>query len=107
MNTNSTNNSSLVLHAQEGSCLEDGRCHPGILSFNPGKGYVFEETLPRPAYVPNPRIFDGEHLSVARRRDGRIQPHLKTITVDESFDPSVYCALVYEELLTAMRHAKR
>ena len=78
MNTNSTNNSSLVLHAQKVSCLEDGRCHPGILSFNPGKGYVFEETLPRPAYVPNPRIFDGEHLSVARRRDGRIQPHLKT-----------------------------
>ena len=67
MNEQLKNNSSLELHAQEGSCLEDGRCHPGILSFNPGKGYVFEETLPRPAYVPNPRIFDGKHLSVARR----------------------------------------
>ena len=45
MNEQLKNNSSLELRAQEGSCLEDGRCHPGILSFNPGKGYVFEELL--------------------------------------------------------------
>lgn len=102
-----SNNSSLVLHAQEGSCLEDGRCHPGILSFNPGNGYVFEETLPRQSYEPNPRLYYGEHLSLVRRRDGKYQPHLKTITVDESFDPNVYCAQVYNELLTAMRHANR
>lgn len=100
-------NADLVLHAQEMSCLEDGRCHPGILSFNPDNGYLFQETLPRQTYEPNPRLYNGEHLSLVRRRDGRYQPHLKTVTVDESFDPNVYCTLVFEELLTAMRHANR
>ena len=107
MKENVKKNANLELRAQEQSCLEDGRCHPGILSFNPDQGYLFQETLPRQAYEPNPRLYNGEHLSLVRRRDGKYQPHLKTVTIDETFDPHVYCATVLNELISAMSYVKQ
>lgn len=79
-------------------------CLHGILSRKgkDGGSFLFEETTPQKDYVRNPKLYDGKLVSLVRKKDGRYQPHLKTLEMGEGFSASDYAFRVYSEICSAL-----
>jgi hypothetical protein len=65
--------------------------------------YTFIETLSPTACKRNPRLFDGEYITVTRRDDGSLRPNFKPIKMDRSFSVDAYAIKVCNELRQALK----
>jgi hypothetical protein len=63
--------------------------------------YTFVETLPW-TMKRNPRLFNGQYISVTRRDDGTLKPNFKPMKTDEMFNVDNYAFEVYRELRKAL-----
>lgn len=63
-------------------------------------GLRFEETLPVKRSPRNPKLYEGQHLSVVRKVNGSFQCHLKTLK-STRLDAVAYAGEVYKELIEA------
>ena len=80
------NNISLQLVMQQPPVADRQKNHQGVLSKNPD-GYKFEESvkIKRPRH--NPKLYEGDYVSLVHRSDGKYACTLKHIaTPDEDFD---------------------
>jgi len=82
--------------------VNNRKSHTGILT-KTDEGFRFEESL-RKAYAPNPKVYQGQYLSLVRRSNGKYRPLLKTIcptdTTPEQRKDMAF--KVYAELLNAL-----
>ena len=65
----------------------------GILSVNPTNGsFIFEEAI----------LYDGKHISMVRKANGKCQIHMKTMT--DGIDHNNYAFEVYSEIVSALNY---
>jgi len=75
----------------------------GMLGPNPnGTGILFQETLPRRRDIRNAKIYEGEHVSLVRRKDGRYYPLLKAFRPEDVTDKSTLAFRIYSEISEAL-----
>ena len=64
--------------------------------------YTFVETLPWTT-KRNPRLFNGNFISITRRPDGSLRPNFKPLKVTKGFSVERYTFNVYLELHKALK----
>lgn len=93
-------NTTLACSLQDGSVIASNKCLHGLLSPTTD-GFRFEEEV-RTAkpHTRNPKIFDGELISLVRKEDNSIQFSFKT--TKEDFNPVDFAFKVYQEVSNAI-----
>lgn len=74
----------------------------GMLSQNEAGGILFQETLPRLRENRNTKLFEGELVSIVRRKDGRYYPLVKALKADDLTDKSTLAFRIYSEISEAL-----
>ena len=92
----------LVCTMQQETTFTGDQCYRGILSKKQHE-FRFEETMTSKPHHRNPKLFDGQYLSLVHKQNGKYQCHLKTITVSDGFDSRTLAGKVYDELLNALK----
>ena len=90
----------LVCKLQHDTEITNNKCFTGILSKNT-KGYKFEEAVRKGRPPRNPKLFDGNYISMVKMQNGRYQCHLKTM--DKGFDKRTFAEEVYQEIVNALK----
>lgn len=88
---------------------KSGKGYQGILrrdvecdEFLYDEHFTFTEIVPQAPQKRNPRVYDGEFITVTRRSDGSYHPNLKPMKVGEGFSVARYASGVGNELLWAL-----
>ena len=97
------NNISLQLVMQQPPVADRQKNHRGVLSKNPD-GYKFEEAVKIKRPRRNPKLYEGDYVSLVHRSDGKYACSLKYISPkDENFDPLEVAFRMYLELNDALQ----
>ena len=64
--------------------------------------FTFTEIVPQAPQKRNPRVYDGEFITVTRRSNGSYHPNFKPMKVGEGFSVARYASGVGNELLWAL-----
>jgi len=86
-----------------------GKSYTGVLrrdveceEYRYDEHFTFTETVPPTAGKRNPRVYDGDYITVTRRDDGTYRPNFKPMKVDKDFSVARYASNVANELLWAL-----
>ena len=98
------NNISLQLVMQQPQVvINPSMSHAGVLSMN-GEGFRFEEAVKQKRPRRNPKLYEGDYVSLVHRSDGKYACTLKHITTpDEDFDHHNVAFRIYLELIDALQ----
>ena len=80
--------------------LDPSVCLTGIISRNES-GFRFEEEIKKGRPPRNPKLYDGEYVSLVRMVNGKYQMHMKTIDASAIENRRELAFNVYTELLSA------
>lgn len=83
--------------------LVEGHCYNGILTRDAEDHYCFEETIRKGRPPRNPKLFDGDFISLVRMQNGKYQCHLKTFDPSASGDCKELAFKVYAEMINAFK----
>lgn len=83
--------------------LVEGKSYNGILTRNAEDYYVFEETVRKGRAPRNPKLFDGDYISLVRMQNGKYQCHFKTFDPCDSDDAKELAFKVYAEMINAFK----
>ena len=99
-----TNNISLQLVMQQPQVvINPSMSHAGVLSMN-GEGFRFEEAVKQKRPRRNPKLYEGDYVSLVHRSDGKYACTLKHIaTPDGDFDHHNVAFRIYLELIDALQ----
>ncbi len=86
---------------QNDSILVKGHCYNGILTRDTETHYRFEETIRKGRRPRNPKLFDGKHISMVRKSNGKYQIHMKAM--DEKLDREKFALEIYSEVVSALK----
>lgn len=94
-------NTTLVFSLQDGSEICDNKCLHGLLTPTES-GFRFEEEVKNMVkpHTRNPKLFDGECISLVRKEDNSIQFSFKTTKDD--FNKDTFAFKVYSEVVKAI-----
>ena len=96
-------NVSLQVVMQQQEVAELPMSHTGVLSKN-GEGFRFEEAVKQKRPRRNPKLYEGQYVSLVHRSDGKYACTLKHIaTPDEDFDHHNVAFRIYLELIDALQ----
>lgn len=97
------NNISLQLVMQQPPVADRQKNHQGVLSKHQD-GYKFEEAVKIKRPRRNPKLYEGDYVSLVHRSDGKYACTLKHIaTPDEDFDHHNVAFRIYLELIDALQ----
>lgn len=98
------NNISLQLVMQQPQVvINPSMSHAGVLSKD-GEGFRFEEAVKQKRPRRNPKLYEGDYVSLVHRSDGKYACTLKHIaTPDEDFDHHTVAFRIYLELIDALQ----
>lgn len=65
--------------------------------------FTFVETVPQAPQKRNPRVYDGDHITVTRRSDGSYRPNFKPMKQGAGFSVDAYAIRVCNELRMALK----
>ena len=65
--------------------------------------FTFEETPLQAAGKRNPRVFNGQFITITRWDDGSYHPNFKAMKMDKGFSSGSYAIGVYFELIEALK----
>lgn len=82
--------------------LPDSVCLTGIISRNED-GFRFEEEIKKGRPARNPKLYDGEYVSLVRMVNGKYQMHAKTMRLEPGFDPSAIAFGFYQDVVSALK----
>lgn len=88
---------------QNDALLVEGQSYNGILTRDVEDHYIFEETVRKGRPPRNPKLFDGDYISLVRMRNGKYQCHLKTFDPCGSGDAKELAFKVYSEMIDAFK----
>ncbi|MBQ8240280.1 MAG: hypothetical protein IJZ38_05515 [Bacteroides sp.] len=89
---------------QEVSLLEIGKCYRGCITRDDEEHFTFEEEIYKPIDRHgrrNPKLFDGQYVSLVHMQNGKYQVHMRTIDASSTLDRRDLAFQVYNELLDA------
>lgn len=87
---------------QQDVLLAEGHTYRGCLTRNGEDHYLFEEAVRLDRHGKrNPKLFDGEYISLVHMQNGRYQVHMRTIDASFGIDRNELAFRVYSELLNA------
>ena len=97
------NNITLQLVMQQPEVMNRPLSHAGVLSKNPD-GYRFEESVKCTRPKRNPKLYQGQYVSLVHRHDDKYACTLKHIaTKEEGFDHHDVAFRIYLELIDALQ----
>ena len=97
------NNISLQLVMQQPEVVNQPMCLAGVLSKNQDQ-YRFEQAVKQKRPRRNPKLYEGQYVSLVHRSDDRYACTLKYIRPkDENFDPLEVAFRMYLELNDALQ----
>ena len=82
--------------------LTDSVCLTGIISRDKG-GFRFEEEIKKGRPPRNPKLYDGQYVSLVRMVNGKYQMHAKTMRLEPGFDPSSIAFGFYHDVISALK----
>lgn len=85
---------------QQDSELTSDRCLNGVISMT-DNSFRFEEAVRKGRPKRNPKLFDGNFISMVHMQNGKYQCHMKTICASKELDRQELALKVYSELLNA------
>lgn len=94
-------NTTLACNLQDGSVITENKCLHGLLTPT-GDSFRFEEEVKEKTkpHTRNPKLYDGDFISLVRKEDNSIQFSFKTTKDD--FDPKNFAFKVYQEVTKAI-----
>lgn len=96
-------NVSLQVVMQQQEVTELPMSHTGVLSMNPD-GFRFEEAVKQKRPRRNPKLYEGQYVSLVHRSDGKYACTLKYIRDQEKdFDHNTVAFRIYLELIDALQ----
>ena len=96
-------NTQLQLVMQQFEVFNQNMCLPGVLSKNPD-GYKFEQAKKQKRPRRNPKLYEGDYVSLVHRCDGKYACTLKYIRDQEkNFDHHTVAFRIYLELIDALQ----
>ena len=96
-------NVSLQVVMQQQEVTELPMSHAGVLSMNPD-GFRFEEAVKQKRPRRNPKLYEGQYVSLVHRSDGKYACTLKYIRDQEKdFDHHTVAFRIYLELIDALQ----
>lgn len=97
------NNISLQLVMQTPQVTNQPKCHTGVLSKNED-GFRFEEAKKQKRPRRNPKLYEGQYVSLVHRSDDKYACTLKHIQPSgEDFDHHTVAFRIYLELIDALQ----
>lgn len=100
MKKKSINNARLMILTQNGSELTEHNCLTGIMSKN-ASGFRFEEAIRKGRVPLNPKLYEGQFVSMVKRKNGRYQCYLKAFN-PQGLDRSSTAFAIYSEVIEAL-----
>ena len=92
-----------VVMQQQTEVTEQPMSHTGVLSMNQD-GFRFEEAVKQKRPRRNPKLYEGDYVSLVHRSDGKYACSLKCICPhDKDFDHSTVAFRIYLELIDALQ----
>lgn len=88
---------------QRDALLFEGQPYNGVLTRDSSDHYLFEEAARGVRHPRNPKLFDGEYISLVHMQNGRYQFHMRTINVEAVRNNEELALKVYNELLNAFK----
>ena len=96
------NNISLQLVMQQPEVVNQPMCLAGVLSKNQNQ-YRFEQAVKQKRPRRNPKLYEGDYVSLVHRSDGKYACTLKCINDKEKdFDHHTLAFRIYLELISAL-----
>ena len=87
---------------QEDTLLNPGQCYRGVLSRTENDQYLFEEAVRVDRHGRrNPKLFDGQYVSLVHMQNGKYQVHMRTIDASAALDRKQLAFSIYSELIDA------
>ena len=97
------NNINIQLVMQQAQVFNLSMSHAGVLSMNPD-GFRFEEAVKQKRPRRNPKLYEGQYVSLVHRSDGKYACSLKCISPhDKDFDHNTVAFRIYLELIDALQ----
>ena len=94
-------------------CMQRGKDYQGVLRRDSDADvdeflccdahYTFIETVPQKSCKRNPRVFDGQYITITRRSDGSLWPNFKPLRKVTGFTVDGYAIGVCNELRQALK----
>ena len=94
-------NITLVCHLQNKKQLPETECLSGVIS-KTTDGVLFQETLSHKRVVRNGKLYQGNYVSIVRRKNGLYYPILKAIKASAVNDRSTLAFSIYSEISEAL-----
>ena len=89
--------------------MKAGKSYQGVLrrdveadEYRYNERMTFVETCSQKQVKRNPRVFEGEHITVTRHDDGTYRPNFRPLHVGKGFNVEHYASCVANELLWAL-----
>ena len=96
-------NIQLQLVMQQAEVFNQPMSHTGVLSMNQD-GFRFEEAVKQKRPRRNPKLYEGQYVSLVHRSDGKYACTLKYIRdQDKDFDHNTVAFRIYLELIDALQ----
>ena len=86
---------------QQESEISPDKCLNGVISATT-RGFCFEEAVRSRRTKRNPKLFDGNYISLVHMTNGKYQCHMKTITASQGLNHRQLALNVYTELIDAL-----
>lgn len=94
----------ITLMLQNDEELTANKCLSGLLSLEPNAGtLLFEESVRHTGHKRNPKLFDGEYISLVRMQNGKYKCHMKSFDPSKSAGSYELATKVFAELVTAFK----
>lgn len=88
---------------QNDTLLTEGKSYTGLLTRDGIDHFCFEETVRKRRNPRNPKLYDGNFISLVRMQNGKYQCHLKTFDPCSSGNARELAFKVYCELISAFK----
>ena len=87
----------------EDRIAELGKRYQGTFIRDKDSHYTCTEQEPIIPEKRNPRVFNGQYVTITRRDDGTLRPNFKPVQIDADFDYGTYATAVGRELRKALK----
>ena len=82
--------------------LTDSVCLTGVISRDKD-GFRFEEEIKKGRPPRNPKLYDGQYVSLVRMVNGKYHMHAKTMRLEPGFTPSAIAFGFYNDVINALK----
>lgn len=103
MNKVTFENATIEVVLQHSEELSVDNCSTGVISVGEDGNLKFEEEIRKGRAPRNPKLFDGDYVSMVRMQNGKYQFHMKTLNAEAGIDGREIAKAVSREIVKAFK----